>query len=112
MSLPMLLLNGNVDNVFKSQEGVDKKTGAAYGGRYIAQLISLIPLDNGDTRKGLVDVNVDDHHLYFRDMVGHDVSLPVLAFANGNKVGYSILRSWRPPRTTTPPNVAGMDDVA
>lgn len=93
--LPMLLLSGKVDNVFLTPKKEDRE-GNKYGNEYKAQLLVDQPQDNGEVRRGLVDVKIE-HPDYFRSMLDRRVSLPVRAYAFQGNVGFSILKSWSPP---------------
>ena len=93
-SLPMLLMSGKVDNVFLTpeKEGKDGK----YGGDHKVQLLVDQPQENGEVKRGLVDLKTS-YPAYFVGMVDKRVSVPVGTYAYKGEVGYYILKSWRPP---------------
>lgn len=93
-SLPMLLMSGKVDNVFLTpeKEGKDGK----YGGDHKVQLLVDQPQENGEVKRGLVDLKTS-YPFYFQDMIDKRVSVPVGTYSYKGEVGYYILKSWRPP---------------
>lgn len=106
MKLPMLLLSGKVDNIYLTPEKEDQQ-GNKYGNDYKVQLLVDQPQENGEIKRGLVDVKTE-YPDYFRLMQDRQVSLPVRVYVFKGDVGYSILRAWSPP--SSPP--AGSADVA
>ncbi len=92
--LPMLVMSGKVDNIFLTpeKEGKDGK----YGGDHKVQLLVDQPQENGEIKRGLVDLKTS-HPAYFHAMEGKRVSVPVGAYAYKGEVGYYILKSWSPP---------------
>lgn len=92
--IPMLVMTGRVDNVFVTpeKEGKDGK----YGGDHKVQLLVDQPQENGEIKRGLVDLKTK-HQDYFRSAEGQRVSLPVGFYAFQGKVGFFILGSWSPP---------------
>lgn len=79
----MLLLQGQVLNVYQTPEGKDRETGNAYGGQWKVQLQVEEHLRNGEKRFSLQTLTTekpDD----FRDMEGKSVTVPVGAIASNN----------------------------
>jgi len=105
--IPMLVMTGRVDNVFLTpeKEGKDGK----YGGDHKVQLLVDQPQENGEVRRGLVDLKTQ-YPTYFQSSLNRQVSVPVGAYAYKGDVGYYILKSWRPP-TDSPRSAAGTSDV-
>lgn len=92
--IPMLVMTGRVDNVFVTPEKEGKE--GKYGGDHKVQLLVDQPQENGEVKRGLVDLKTK-HPDYFQAIEGRRVSLPVGAYAFKGNVGYFILGSWSPP---------------
>lgn len=92
--IPMLVMTGRVDNVFVTpeKEGKDGK----YGGDHKVQLLVDQPQENGEIKRGLIDLKTK-HPDYFQAIEGQRVSVPVGAYAYKGDVGYYILKTWLPP---------------
>lgn len=93
-TLPMLVMTGTVCNVFVTPEKEGKE--GKYGGDHKVQLLVDQPQENGEVKRGLVDLKTQ-HPEYFESMDARQVSLPVGAYAFKNDVGYYILKTWKPP---------------
>lgn len=93
--MSMLLLVGQVINVFEAPKGVNKETGEAYGGQPRVQILAENELQNGDKRLGLVDLTVEDETLY-RSLVTKRVAIPVGAYVNKGAVAFYALKGARP----------------
>lgn len=91
--IPMLVMTGRVDNVFLTpeKEGKDGK----YGGDYKVQLLVDQPQENGEVKRGLVDLKTQ-YPVYFQALEGHQVSVPVGVYVYKGNPGFFILKSWRP----------------
>lgn len=96
--VPMLVMTGRVDNVFVTpeKEGKDGK----YGGDHLVQLLVDKPQENGEVRRGLVDLKTS-HPAYFQAQQGAQVSVPVGVYSFKGEVGFYILKAWRPPQGAT-----------
>ena len=92
--IPMLVMTGRVDNVFVTPEKEGKE--GKYGGVHLVQLLVDKPQENGEIRRGLVDLKTS-HPAYFQAQEGRQVSVPVGVYAYKGDVGYYILKAWRPP---------------
>ena len=76
----MFNMTGQVINVFKTPVGVSKKTGEEYGGDDKVQLLGDIPLDNGQSRKELIEVRTSEPDT-FQKLIGKLVTLPISFYA-------------------------------
>lgn len=102
--IPMLVMTGRVDNVFVTPEKEGKE--GKYGGDHKVQLLVDQPQENGEIKRGLVDLKTK-HPGYFQAVEGQRVSLPVGAYAYKGSVGYFILGSWSPPSAPDASGVSG-----
>lgn len=93
--MSMLLLVGQVMNVFEAPKGTNKETGETYGGQPRVQIMAENELQNGDKRLGLVDLTVEDENLY-RSLVTKRVAIPVGAYVNKGAVAFYALKGARP----------------
>ena len=93
--MSMLLLVGQVMNVFEAPKGTNKETGETYGGQPRVQILAENELQNGDKRLGLVDLTVQDESLY-RSLVNKRVAIPVGAYVNKGAVAFYALKGARP----------------
>jgi hypothetical protein len=105
--MSMLLLVGQVMNVYEAPKGVNKETGEAYGGKPRIQLMAETELQNGDKRLGLIDLTVEDEKLY-QGLHGQRVAVPVGAYVNKGSVAFYALKNAKPQRVAA----AGVPDVA
>lgn len=94
----MLTLHGQVIGVFETPRGVNKETGEEYGGQWKVQLMAENVLKNGQRRRELVDLTVDDPGP-FQSLEGRDVRVPVGAFVAGKTIRYFHLRRAAEPVT-------------
>lgn len=93
--MSMLLLVGQVMNVFEAPKGTNKETGETYGGQPRVQIMAENELQNGDKRLGLVDLTVEDETLY-RSLLNKRVAIPVGAYVNKGMVAFYALKGARP----------------
>lgn len=93
--MSMLLLVGQVMNVFEAPKGTNKETGESYGGQPRVQIMAENELQNGDKRLGLVDLTVEDENLY-RSLVTKRVAVPVGAYVNKGAVAFYALKGAKP----------------
>jgi len=83
-----LLLNFKLENLFKSKDFTDKKSGEVTKGKWKAQLFDEVPTEIGVQRKN-IDVSISyEDYLLLKDKVGKDVSLNVGTYIVNNKVGF------------------------
>lgn len=106
--MSMLLLVGQVMNVYEAPKGVNKETGEAYGGKPRVQLMAETELQNGDKRLGLIDLTVEDEKLY-QGLQGQRVAVPVGAYVNKGTVAFYALKNAKPQRAN---GGGGADTVA
>ena len=83
-----LILQMKVENVFKSKDFEDKKTGEIKPAKWKIQ-----GFDNVDTAQGmqikLIDVSVPDEIAFdLKDKIGQEVSIEVGTFVNNGRVGF------------------------
>lgn len=100
-----LTLNGIVDNILVTPEGVNQETGESYGGRHRVQLQIVKTLKNGQQQKEYQNLNVDDVGP-FRAVEGKLVSVPVGAFADGRTIRFFHARNVSPALTLIEPSKA------
>jgi hypothetical protein len=83
-----LLAKIKVDNIYKSKDFTDKKTGETTPGKWKIQTFEKIKSENGDQMK-LIDISIPEERVKdIKDKVGQIVTIPVGTFIQGNKVGY------------------------
>jgi len=93
---PMLVMTGDVDNVFCSDQGVSKKTGESFGGKWIVQLRVNLPLRDSDgVRRRMMDLSTDNPE-WFEARIDKRVSVPVGAMNGKSEPIFFILKGWRP----------------
>lgn len=90
----MLNLTGQVINVFHMDAGTNKK-GETYEARDKIQLLGELALPNGETKKELIDLTVDNV-VQYDSLIGKTVSLPVGAIASGRSVTYYVRKGAKP----------------
>lgn len=90
----MLNLTGEVINVFHVDAGTNKK-GENYDARDKIQLLGELELPNGETKKELIDLTVDNVHQY-DGLIGKTISLPVGVIASGRIVTFYVRKGAKP----------------
>lgn len=105
--MSMLLLVGQVMNVFESPKGTNKETGEAFGGQPRVQIMAENELQNGEKRLDLVNLTVEDEKLY-KGLTGQRVAVPVGAYISKGIVAFYVLKGVKPQRVT---GAGGADTV-
>lgn len=90
----MLNLTGQVINVFNVAGGVNKK-GENYDARDKIQLLGELELPNGETKKELIDLTVENA-LQYDGLVGKVISLPVGVISSGRSVTFYVRKGSKP----------------
>jgi hypothetical protein len=93
--MSMLLLVGQVMNVFEAPKGTNKETGETYGGQPRVQIMAENELQNGDKRLGLVDLTVEDENL-FRALLSKRIAVPVGAYVSKGSVAFYAIKGAKP----------------
>lgn len=93
--MSMLLLNGQIINVFDTPESTDKKSGEIRESKFRIQIMAENELQNGQKRVDLVNLTVDDHKLY-KSLQGQNVRVPVGVFVSGTAVQFYALKGCKP----------------
>lgn len=93
--MSMLTLNGEVRNVFRMPERVDKKTGEVIPAADRVQLLAENELESGEVRLDLVTLKVLNPAAY-KALEGRRVRVPVGCFVSGTAVQFYALRGGSP----------------
>jgi hypothetical protein len=96
--MPMLTLNGIVQNVLHIPARTDKKTGEIYAAKDQVQIMAENMLANGEKRLDLVTLTTE-HPDSFRKLLGRSVSVPVGVF--GKDISYYALKNQAAPTAGT-----------
>lgn len=80
----MITLEGQILHVYETPKGTTKE-GDDFGGKAKVELIGRLHLRNGESRHELIPLTVDDP-APFKDAIGHQVRVPVGAFAKGSNL--------------------------
>lgn len=89
--MSMLTLNGVVQNVFRTEQSTDKKTGEIRPAADRVQIMAENTLQNGEKRIELVTLKVENGEPY-RKLAGRSVRVPVGAFISGSAVQFYALK--------------------
>ena len=89
--MSMLTLNGVVQNVFRTNQSVDKKTGEIIPPADRVQIMAENIMQNGEKRIDLVTLKVESGDAY-RKLLGRSVRVPVGAFVAGSAVQFYALK--------------------
>ena len=76
----MFTMTGEVINVFTTPKGTNRKTGDEFGGDDKVQIMGDISLDNGQSRKELIELRTNDSET-FQKLIGKPVTLPISFYA-------------------------------
>lgn len=90
----MLNLTGQVINVFHMDAGTNKK-GEDYDARDKIQLLGELELPNGETKKELIDLTVENV-LQYDGLIGKTISLPVGVISSGRSVTFYVRKGSKP----------------
>ena len=90
----MLMMTGQLLNVFRSPKGVNKD-GKDFGGQDKIQILGSVTLQNGETQNKLVDLTCHDLSAFER-LVGKQIAFPVSVMASGGNVVYFIPKGGQP----------------
>ena len=83
-----LVLKGQLENVFKAKDFINKNGELESKGKWQLQFIERVEGDDG-FQIVIHKVSVpDDKVSLYRDSIGSDVEVPVKAFSSNNKVLY------------------------
>jgi len=83
-----LIAKVKIENIFKSKDYTDKKSGEVIKGKWKIQTFDKIETDEGVQMK-LVDISIPDKLAeQLKEKVGQIVSIPVAVYNNNNKVGF------------------------
>lgn len=93
--MSMLLLNGQIINVFDTPETTDRKSGEIRESKFRIQIMAENELQNGQKRVDLVNLTVDDPKLY-KSLQGQNVRVPVGVFVSGTAVQFYALKGCKP----------------
>jgi len=91
----MLMMTGQLINVFEAPKGINAKTGDEYGGTPRIQLLGALALQNGETRYDLVTLGVEDDRPY-EVIKGQHISVPVSVFVSGKNPVFFVPKGSRP----------------
>jgi len=97
--MTMLTLNGVVQNVFRTDETTDRKTGEIIPAAERVQIMAENTMQNGEKRIELVTLKVEKGEP-FRKLLGQPVRVPVGAFVAGNAVQFYALKGQTTPTQT------------
>lgn len=90
----MISLTGQVINVFHMDAGTNKK-GETYDARDKIQLLGELALPNGETKKELIDLTVENVAQY-DSLIGKTISLPVGAISTGRSTTFFVRKGAKP----------------
>ena len=90
----MLNLTGQVINVFHMDAGTNKK-GEGYDARDKIQLLGQLDMPNGETKKELIDLTVENV-LQYEGLIGKTISLPVGVISSGRSVTFYVRKGSKP----------------
>nr|CRY95509.1 hypothetical protein [uncultured prokaryote] len=102
--MSMLLMTGQLLNVFRTPVGINKE-GKEFGGKEKIQILGSETLQNGETQNKLIDLSCHDV-ASFEPHLGKQVTFPVGVLASGKSVVFYV------PKGATPDASALLDMAA
>lgn len=102
--MSMLLMTGQLLNVFRTPVGINKE-GKEFGGKEKIQILGSETLQNGETQNKLIDLSCHDV-ASFEPHLGKQVTFPVGVLASGKSVVFYV------PKGATPDASALLDVAA
>ncbi len=100
--MAMLLMTGQLLNVFRTPVGINKE-GKEFGGKEKVQILGSETLQNGETQNKLIDLSCHDVSAFER-LLGQTVSFPVGVIPSGKQVVFYV------PKGAQPELVGGAQD--
>lgn len=83
-----LLLELEIENIFKAKDFTDKDSGQVTPSKWKIQALDKVPSENGE-QINVVNVSITDETYYkLKDSIGKIVKIPVRTFVNKGRVGY------------------------
>ncbi len=101
--MAMLLMTGQLLNVFRTPVGINKE-GKEFGGKDKIQILGSETLQNGETQNKLIDLSCHDVSAFER-LLGQTVSFPVGVIPSGKQVVFYV------PKGAQPELIAGVSAV-
>lgn len=101
--MAMLLMTGQLLNVFRTPVGINKE-GKEFGGKEKIQILGSETLQNGETQNKLIDLSCHDVSAFER-LLGQTVSFPVGVIPSGKQVVFYV------PKGAQPELIAGVSAV-
>ena len=101
--MAMLLMTGQLLNVFRTPVGINKE-GKEFGGKEKIQILGSETLQNGETQNKLIDLSCHDVSAFER-LLGQTVSFPVGVIPSGKQVVFYV------PKGAHPELVGGVSPV-
>ena len=101
--MAMLLMTGQLLNVFRTPVGINKE-GKEFGGKEKIQILGSETLQNGETQNKLIDLSCHDVSAFER-LLGQTVSFPVGVIPSGKQVVFYV------PKGAQPDLIAGVSAV-
>lgn len=93
--MSMLSMTGQLFNIY-IQPGGTNKEGGKFEDRDKIQLVGDFPLSNGQIKKGLVDLAIEDVSIY-KGLEGKVISVPVGSYVTDRKeVGFYVPKGSKP----------------
>ena len=92
--MSMLLMTGQLLNVFRTPVGINKE-GKEFGGKDKIQILGSETLQNGETQNKLIDLSCHDVAA-FEPHLGKQVTFPVGVLASGKQVVFYVPKGASP----------------
>ena len=92
--MAMLQMTGQLLNVFRTVQGVNKE-GKEFGGKEKIQILGSETLQNGETQNKLIDLSCNDVSAFDR-YLGQMISFPVGVIPSGKQVIFYVPRGAQP----------------
>jgi len=84
----VLLAQLKLDNLYKSSDFTDKKSGEVTKGKWKIQTFNKIDSEDGEQIK-LIDISVPDSSVdELKTKVGEEVTIPISTYVANGRVGY------------------------
>ena len=92
--MAMLLMTGQLLNVFRTPVGINKD-GKEFGGKEKIQILGSETLQNGETQNKLIDLSCHDVSAFER-LLGQTISFPVGVIPSGKSVVFYVPKGAQP----------------
>lgn len=93
--MAMIIMKGQIVNIFKANDGVDRETGAVRPGKHKIQIMGKMPLISGESQLQMHDMSVPEVDA-FKAFQGKWIEIPLGIMSSGDNTIFYIPKGAKP----------------